>query len=232
MINGKFSILWIFDNYLFISYARSMDETTPQQPVGWRKQMTLRETIAWNAGKIFLGVTVLIVLFVLFNYFNIISVSNRYPKQFGWLPHTNSKLTTQLLPTPTPFTIACPVKLELCKTATVIREGDFVGLGFTLPKGTQIKAAFSGALSDQPKPTQRPTTEPLLYIRDDKGNEASYSYYGTEEKMTTFVKKGQLLGVIGDGSFPPYPPLTGKNFVITVKSGGKLIPLDPKQFSE
>jgi len=134
----------------------------------------------------------------------------------------------------TELIINCPVNLELCKSAWVIREGDFAGLGFTLPKGTQLKAAFDGTLTDQPKIKERPANEPLIYLQDGKGNEAIYSFYGTTKDKIEFtaVKKGQQIGTIGDGFFPPYPPLNGMNFLFTVKSGGKTMQLDPYQFKE
>ena len=117
------------------------------------------------------------------------------------------------------ITIPCPIKKELCATAKIINEGDIQGIGFSLPEGTLLTAVLQGAVTDQPKITGRSDTEPLLYLGDDKGNQAIYSFYGTvslkvpAEKIT----QGQELGKIGPGTFPPYPPLSDLNFFLVVK---------------
>lgn len=77
-----------------------------------------------------------LLFFVALNYFNIISLSQLYPNQLGWLPHAQTK-------------IGCPVEKQLCLGAQVLRYPGtkaYQGLGWNLPKDYSIKAVFDGKL--------------------------------------------------------------------------------------
>lgn len=151
---------------------------------------------------------------------------------------TSKQETKNFTPLPAPtasapakITISCPVKQELCATAKIISEGDTRGIGFNLPEGTILTAVLSGAVTDQPKITNRSEKQPLLYLGDAQGNQAIYSFYGTVSLKVPAEKivEGQELGKIGSGTFPPYPPLSGLNFFLVVKDkNNKLLELDIK----
>lgn len=52
----------------------------------------------WGTGLLFGGITLVLVLIAFFalNYFNILFLSELYPKAFGWLPHKSSFQTNVL----------------------------------------------------------------------------------------------------------------------------------------
>jgi len=59
-----------------------------------------KEDSGWGTGILFGGVTLVLVILAFFalNYFNILSLSELYPKTLGWLPRatsTSSKVTAQ-----------------------------------------------------------------------------------------------------------------------------------------
>lgn len=163
-----------------------------------------------------------------FNYFGVVNLG----EFFSFSP-VKSKQSISNTPTSvTKISLACPTIKEFCSSGKTVEGGDFTGLGYNLPKDSVIKAAFNGTLSNEPKVEGRGENQPLLYLRDESGNEAIYSYFGVVEDGLVGKKilEGAKIGQIGDGAFPPYPPLSGLNFLFTVKSGGKTVPLDPNQF--
>lgn len=97
----------------------------------------------------FIGVVIaaLILIFIL-NYFNVISLSKSYPKQFGFLPRMSSHKTSSSADTlKNEFT--CPLDQGPCPEAEVItkstKEANFAGLGYNkLASGTNVVAIISG----------------------------------------------------------------------------------------
>lgn len=182
-------------------------------------------------------IAVFLILWVAFwfNFFGVINIGELFP-----LSSVKSKqgLLSGKAGVSNPSTsiskpsLACPTVKEFCSSGKTVEGGDFTGLGYNLPKDSVIKAAFNGTLSNEPKVEGRGENQPLLYLRDESGNEAIYSYFGVVEDGLVGKKilEGAKIGQIGDGAFPPYPPLSGLNFLFTVKSGGKTVPLDPNQF--
>lgn len=130
-------------------------------------------------------------------------------------------------------TLARPVPEALFREAKVINEGEsFQALGFNLPKGTTILAAFSGKIEDEPKFPNRPPTQALIYLRDSQGNEATYSFYGAASVTPgTNVKAGDKIGEIVEGQFPSVAPFIGLNSVFILKKDGKFIPLSLADFA-
>lgn len=139
-------------------------------------------------------------------------------------------------PTPKPkpaVKLSCPVPKEFCSTAKVIDMGEsFYALGFNLPVGMTLLAAFSGRIEDEPKVEGRPANQPLLYLRDKQGQEAIYSFYGTASlAVGTQVSVGQEIGKIGEGSFPPIAPFSGLNSFFALKKGESYQKITPADFS-
>lgn len=162
---------------------------------------------------------------------------------FGPLPKWVGNLGTKNGPpspsvaTPTPkpkpaVKLSCPVPEEFCPTAKVIDMGEsFYALGFNLPVGTTLLAAFSGRIEDEPKVEGRPANQPLLYLRDRKGQEAIYSFYGTASlAVGTQVAVGQEIGKIREGSFPPIAPFSGLNSFFALKKGESYQKITPADF--
>lgn len=113
-----------------------------------------------------------IVLLLVLNFFNILSLSEIYPNQFGFLPHlsktSNTKpgnqASTKATPSPvqpTPGTSnslehisigICPVSIG-CKKVVQISspsaEGNFYGLGFNLSTDSAILAVFNGKIGTE-----------------------------------------------------------------------------------
>lgn len=147
-----------------------------------------------------------------------------HPRQAGFLNPADVKDTISL---------ACPVERALCDTGTTVSDNSgYHGLGFNLPPGTPIRAVMDGELSDLPKPEGRDPDQPLLYIRDTNGNQVLYSFYGQAPRTSGAVQKGDLLGIAGDGQFPPIPPFTGLNFYFSLQHDGRGIAVTPADLAE
>lgn len=183
----------------------------------------------WEVAGPAVGIFLILWVVFWFNYFGVINLG----KFFSFLPIKSEQSATNNTKS-TSVILVCPTSRDFCTSAKIVEGGDFTGLGYNLPKNTVVRAAFTGTLSNQPKVAGRSEGQPLLYLRDERGNEAIYSYYGSvsTEVLDQPVFEGTEIGRIGDGTFPPYPPLSGLNFLFTVKSGGKAVPLDPNQFRE
>lgn len=148
---------------------------------------------------------------------------------FGVFPQkqTPPPQTTQVSPAPTLASTAskpalfCPVAKKFCSQAREMSQGDFFGLGFDLPLGVQILAAFPAKLDDQPK-TSKVSGQQVVYLRDTNGNELTYVFYGTlSASIGAQLKIGEEIGKIGKGSFPAVAPFSGLNFTLTLKNLGK-----------
>lgn len=177
------------------------------------------------------AVVILVLLILLaLNYFNIIPLSELYPKQLGFLPHQIRSIPLQKpasLPTPSPIPLlilACPVAEEFCQQAKIVDNDTFYGIYFNLTLNTPLLAVFAGQLSDEPKVPKRLATQPLVYLRDNQNLEAIYSFFGSSNiaKSKNYLP-GQEIGKIGKGNFPSIVPFGGSNFVLSVKKDDKFI---------
>lgn len=173
------------------------------------------------------AVILFLALILGLNYFNLLPSLNN--------PNPQPKIAAKPVPSPTiasKIILSCPVPKELCSKGQVMDNGDaFYGIFFTLPVKTSILTVFSGQLSDQPKPSGRLATEPLIYLKDNQGLEAIYSFYGsTTTDLNKTISAGQEIGKIGDGTFPPVSSYTGSNFLFSVKKDGKFIKFSINDF--
>lgn len=191
-----------------------MDSTLPdqqyqQRPIGSNdpSNSTKKGSGLLKAGLfeiIFVGV-VLVLLFGILNYFNILSISSLWPNQFGFLPQ---RLNQKLQPISTigkaphiPFKISCPSVKAFCEKGQGIVKDQYVGLGYILPSGTPIFAAFNGNLSTAPSPTSAGnsnTTKKILitvYLDNpDLKLRAIYFFKGSITK-TGKVNKGEQIAI-------------------------------------
>lgn len=102
----------------------------------------------------FVGV-VLILIFGILNYFNILSISELYPKYLSFLPR---KIVS---PNQSNLQLFCPSLREFCqKGEGVVKDGNYIGFGGKLASGSAIFAAFDGVLSS--------TTSSFLKEKDGK----------------------------------------------------------------
>ena len=152
-------------------------------------------------------------------FFGWLMIKNKFSKKIATPPPQSSP--TPMLSSPV-ISIACPVPKEFCSQAKEVDAGaEFSGLGFNLPAGTSVLAVFSGTITDEPKVKGRLSNEPLLYLTDLKGDMVVYSYYGTiSSAVGKSVSAGSEIGKIGPGSFP-VGPISGLNFLFSLKQGGK-----------
>jgi hypothetical protein len=134
----------------------------------------------------------------------------------------------------------CPVPDKLaCQTPRIIEDGDIYALGFKLPEGTQIRAVFSGTLSDFPRPKEASPDHVFVNIGNNQGYDAKYSFYGTltvppnkDGRIYTYIKEGDVIGTIGKGMFPSIPPYNDLNFVFYLKKWTEYFKITPNNFRE
>lgn len=60
------------------------ENSQPEQP-----KIKILQGFEWTIGGVLLGIGFFLLVFLLLNYFNIISLSTLYPNQLGWLPTKN-----------------------------------------------------------------------------------------------------------------------------------------------
>lgn len=128
-----------------------MDDNPPQNPKAkksWLKVFAFLEVGIFEI--IFVGV-VLILLFGILNYFNILSLSELYP-QLGFLPkkmdQTSEVTSTQRNTNVLPIKLSCPSVPEFCQAENgIVKDGNYIGFGSKLASGSAILAAFDGILS-------------------------------------------------------------------------------------
>lgn len=125
---------------------------------------------------------------------------------------------------PAEIKIGCPVAKEFCSQGKIISNGEsFYGISFTLPVDTPLLAVFLGQLSDQPKIPNRPLTQPLLYLKNNKGLEATYSFFGSSTLQSKNYTAGEKIGTIGKGQFPAIVPFGGSNLLLSLKQNGQFV---------
>ncbi|MCL5439024.1 MAG: hypothetical protein M1268_03475 [Patescibacteria group bacterium] len=89
----------------------------------------------------------LLLIFGTLNYFNILSVSDAFPKYLGWLPHKTNTLSkpnqvftpTSVSPTQQKNNLVCPVPQTYCSKGKQITYNGNPALLYNLPSGTKVK---------------------------------------------------------------------------------------------
>jgi hypothetical protein len=102
------------------------------------QQKKLSNLAFWEVGllEFFLAIAVLLLLFVILNYFNVLSVSGTFPNQLGWLPKQAQQKS---------IPASQEVKFNLCKPFSLANT----------PVKITCQKAVETALADTPgKPTK------------------------------------------------------------------------------
>ena len=166
-----------------------MDDIAPQNPKAnksWLKVFALE--------VLFVGI-VLILLFGILNYFNILSLSSLYP-QLGFLPQKNVSQTISTL-----NKLSCPSLKEFCqKGESIIKDGKYIGFGGKLASASAIFAAFDGILSSTtstfPKEKNNQTTQKKFitaYLDNaELGLRGIYYFRGSIPKSGSVIKGEQV----------------------------------------
>lgn len=168
-----------------------MDGNPPQE------KKSLKSLPFWEIGLVEFGFVaiVLILLFGILNYFNILSISELYPKYLSFLPRKNVSLN-QSNPK-----IPCPSLKEFCqKGEGVMKDGKYIGFGGKLASASAIFAAFDGVLSSTtnsfPKEKDGKIVQRTFIIayldNPDLNLRAEYYFRGSLDKNGT-VKKGEQI---------------------------------------
>ena len=169
-----------------------MDDNLPQNP---KEKKSLLKVIPFLQVGIFevlfVGV-VLVLLFGILNYFNILSLSALYPKQLGFLPQNQVSPTISTL-----NQLSCPSLKEFCqKGEGVIKDGKYIGFGGKLASGNAIFAAFDGNLSTALSPTSAGngnTSRNTAYLDNpDLKLRAIYLFKGSITKTGKVNKEEQI----------------------------------------
>lgn len=134
-----------------------MDGTSPTQQY-------IRPAIEQQGKKMgiftiaFVGI-ILVLLFLVLNYFNVLRLSEIFPNYLGFLPHKEvSNGTSQQSQQPaqstgglnnvSPLKISCPSVKEFCeKGQGIVKDGKYIGFGYKLASGSAIFATFDGNLT-------------------------------------------------------------------------------------
>lgn len=151
----------------------------------------------------------LVLIFGILNYFNLISISKLYPNVFGLLPHQPFPHTQEMQPT-SPATdlqnlvLPCPLQLDPCPVSeripTSVDDPNFQGLGYSkIASDTAVIAVFDGTYQslEQKMPTGLLRTS--ISIFDAKGiRQATYIFQGLRIKSGSGqISKGDAIGKLG-----------------------------------
>lgn len=179
-------------------------------PVEYQKSTNLDISPQRNTRKILLFEIIcvfilLILIFGVLNYFNILSLSKFLPSQksqpISIKIQPFSTTEKNKFPT-TSFKIYCPSIKEFCQIGTgVIKDGKYIGWGAVLASGSAIFAAFNGDLSSEsktfPKEKDSQTAQKKFitaYLEDGKlGLRGTYYFRGSISKSGK-VAKGEQIG--------------------------------------
>ncbi len=166
---------------------------------------------------IILGILILlvIILFPLY-YFKIIKFKTAStPAPIAQVQSTPTQ--------PTKYTLPCPVAKQYCAAAKQITyQGKNIGLGFTLPANTTIKAVFPGTLESgsQSGGIFKVKNHPLRWLHgkgEFDGLVATYNFFGTP--VSSFA--GEAVATTSAQTFPKEEPYNGVHLIFTLTKGDK-----------
>ena len=149
--------------------------------------------------NILIQLAVFIAVILILNYFEMIPLSNIYPKLFGILPQqTTTSSYAPAAPQGSVF-YPCPVKTASCPPSDMLTQSvenklEFAGLGYrNLPSGTEVVAIFTGSFA-----VQQAKDDINISLRsEEKGLLATYFIKGsTTLKAAGQVSEGETLAVL------------------------------------
>lgn len=159
---------------------------------------------------ILLVVIVVILVFGALNYFNILRLSEIFPNYLSFLPHKQSKqfvsptgrLNNVTLNLRTK--LSCPSVKAFCEKGQGVVKDQYVGLGYRLPSGSPIFAAFDGNLTVGKTPDQQ--NFKIVYLDNPSFSlRAIYLFRGPRAKIKTGqVFKGQQVAEAGGKTISIY----------------------------
>lgn len=126
-----------------------MDEPVPAQPVVFHTPETPFYRKYW---KIVIAIPTTLVIVLALNYFNIMPLSQQYPKYFNFLPHQSIKQATWLsipqLKNDTPPVTTTNINEENLKKCDIKKDGNpLVSRVITLKNENAIVGTFTGNIN-------------------------------------------------------------------------------------
>lgn len=185
-----------------------------------------------TVGALGLLIVGVLLFFVALNYFNIISLSTLYPNQLSWLPQIPTK-------------IGCPVEKDLCSKAQALKfpgTKRYDGLGWNLPKNSEIRAVFDGKIIEQDiYRTGNNSLRIISLLSTDGRFEARYLFIpttklsGSEQKLYekgVEIKNNDVITVIPAAiNLQNHTDINLQFFVVDKKNKDLTITLTPKKIS-
>lgn len=183
--------------------------------------------------KIILGLVLLLIPTIL-----VLAYLNILPLNLIFSGQKAVQEVSQNPPSPTPnkpekLVLSCPVLKEFCdKGKPLIYQDKVLGLGFTLPKGTKITAAFPGTLENGMESGDKlqVKSHPVRWLHGKdafKDYIATYNFFADpvssygDDKMVKLFPQGEVIATSSTGSFPKDPPFERVNFIFSLTKGDK-----------
>lgn len=180
------------------------------------------------------------IFFSILNYFNILSLSQLYPKYFEFLPHRPFSNTAQNANVNTPKLTSIPCPVDNCRSGKLISatfgKTKNYSLVFTLAPGTKLTAVFDGRVSEGLQSITSKSEEHFVIFenKNDPKTTAIYDFFGTVSNPLENDQSGGLrvfatgekIGVVKTEHFPNIEPVSGANFIFSVKQGNKFLKLN------
>lgn len=193
-----------------------MDQTAPQPEV-------IIPQSHWPKKRLIIaGILILLVIILFFlYYFKIINFKTTPAPAQPAQVQTTPKLKVAF---------ACPVPKEFCSKGKEIFNGSaFLGVGYSLPKGTKIIASMPGSAfftATEDKTLNIATHSKVVISGSDfqQGYVLIYEFFSPEASgsaQTKTVERGQELGTVGFGTFPKNPPYDGINLILSILKDGQ-----------
>ena len=179
-----------------------MDGEIPNTPNVAQPEQTPKKGLLF---EILFVILVLVLVFGILNYFNILRLSEIFPNYLGFLPRKEVPTgTSQQLNNVTikQLKIPCPSVKEFCEKGQGIVKDQYVGFGYRLSSGSAIFAAFDGnvtaTFSAYPIDVNGKTTQEkfkALYLDSPDLNFRVVYYFRGQVTKTGPVIRGEQIAI-------------------------------------
>ena len=202
-------------------------------------------------------VVILLSIFMILNYFNIIPLSANMPKVFGWLPHQISSEFSIVQRSSDPqgqpvadqavadtsdveqFPITCPISSGFCAQAKGVYDKEsreIEGLGYmNLGKELAIYAVFDGTITSSTEKVDG-QDQTVIVLTGENGLVARYLFQGLPFKESgksgNIVKQSDIIGLTGGGELQLFdftPQLYSLRFSLESAENKQNIPTIPRE---